>query len=923
MDTINHITKTPLPPHQDFTFLKNEALGYIQKHIGSEWTNFNPSDPGMTILDQFCYALTELGYCTDFSIPDILTDANGDLEINNQFYLPYQILTTAPYTIDDYKKYLIDGIEEVYNVAIICYNNNIFPFNKVYQVYVYVNPEITNPNKIKNICKSAFYLLNKSRNLGELFNVPIALQPVNCWIGGKLDLKKEADPYTVLLELQAALRSYVFSKIAQTSTDNLKLAGYTSSEIYDGPYLENGWIITASLVDKKDTIQAVDLVSVIESVAGVDSISGLQLYQEQKTVALLQSTVNQILSIDILGSYQNKNLILSCNGKDLPFDSFRPLLASIDNFEETTSIISNSTGIKLPKSYFRDINTYYSIQNTFPAQYNIGDDTIEDETKPVQVAQSRQLKGYLTLFDQILANQFSQLANISKLFSFKNSVCGTPSDEEAFYAVKDKYEQKHLEYPVPYKMFSPSYYYQSLYTVPHIQPLLKDSNTFNYSYGNESQAELKEKSWIEYQQDPYNPYIFGLMKLMEQENISLDRRNKLLDHLLARHGESPKVIDSIIDDTIYTGDKRKDQIILKSLYLQNLGLLSYNRQKAYDFLSASKIASQAHGKLDTSLPKIKEKHFRLINENTSDFIFRSEQINKKEKLHLNDFNNFSGIELKLNLLFGLKNIYSNFITSQLDILKNSSEKQSDSDAFKTVQGALWFTEKRSGSILLESVLLLNQLKFNLEIIKENQVNAASYRIENIDFQTVTNLNYVLNVTDETTLDIQLQQNFLLFSDVKYFFIPSNETIENQNDYVKATRSNYSFRITIPSGNEKVTIDSKIFKKSVFLIFPDFIPPFQTAEFKKRLKQFLKINLPANVNYECLFLSCQELEEFIPDYLYWYESLRYKDELLPLKTDQESPFTDNADKNVTVNPAQSAMNLISSLTSILETKNGRN
>jgi len=923
MDTANHIIKAPLPPHQDFKFLKGEALDYIQKHIGSEWTNFNPSDPGMTILDQFCYALTELGYCTDFSVPDILTDAKGDIEINNQFYLPTEILTTAPYTIADYKKYLIDGIEDVYNVDILCYNNNIFPFNKVYQVYLYVNPDITNTNAIKNVCKSAFYLLNQSRNLGELFNEPIALQPVSCMIGGKLELNKEADPYSVLQELQNAIQSYTFSKIAQTSYDNLKLAGYTSSEIYDGPYLDNGWIITESLTDKIDTIQAIDLVSVIESVAGIDSVISLQLYQDGKIVTVLQATVNQILSIDILASYQNKNLILSCNGKDLPFDSFSSLVAGIYNFEETTSILSNSTSLKLPKSYFRDINTYYSIQNTFPAQYGIGYDTIADQSQPIQVAQSRQLKGYLTLFDQILANQFSQLANISKLFSFKNAVCGAPSDEEAFYAVKDKYEQKHLEYPVPYKMFSPSYFYQSLYTVPHIQPLLKDSNTFNYSYGNESQAELKEKSWLEYQQDPYNPYIFGLMKLMEQENISLDRRNKLLDHLLARHGESPKLVDSIIDDTVYTGDKRKDQIILKSLYLQNLGLLSYNRQKGYNFLSASKIANAVDGKPDTNLPKIKINQFQFINENTSDFIFKSEQINKKEQLHLDDFNDFSAIELKLNLLFGLRNIYSNFITSQLDILKNNPENQSDSDAFKTIRQALWFTEKRNGSVLLESVLLLNQLKFNLEIVNQNQVNYASHNIQNIDFQTVTNLNYVLNSTDQATLDAQLQQNYLVFSGAKYFFTPGNETIENQNDYIKTALSNYSFRITIPSGNKKVTLDSKVFKKSIFLIFPDFIAPFQTGEFKKRLKQFLKINLPVNVNYECLFLSSPQLEGFIPDYICWYESLRYKDELLPVRIDSEQPSTDHSDKTVTLNPIACAMNLISSLTSILEAKNGRN
>ncbi|MEO8535518.1 MAG: hypothetical protein ABI441_17305 [Flavobacterium sp.] len=923
MDTVNHITKTQLPPYQDFTFLKGEAMDYVQKHIGSEWTNFNPSDPGMTILDQFCYALTELGYCTDFSIPDILTDSDGKMEMENQFYQPYEILTTAPYTIEDYKKYIIDGVENIDNVTILCYNNNIFPFNKVYQVYLYVNPSVTDKIEISGLCKSAYYLLNKSRNLGEIFNIPIALEPVNCWIGGKIVLEKDADPYTVLEELQTKIQDYIFLKITQADYDTLKQSGYTAEEIYDGPQLVNGWILTESLTDKKDTVQAIDLVPIIESAAGVASTSALQLYQNETVVTALEATISEILAVGIFASFKNKKLTLIANGKELPPDTFRPMQINIDNFNETTALINNKTNSAAPKSSFRDINTYYSIQNTFPQQYGIGADTLADASMPVQIAQSRQLKGYLTLFDQILANQFSQLANISKLFSFKNSVCGAPSDEETFYALKDKYEQKHLEYPVPYKMFSPSYFYQSLYTIPHIKPLLKDNATFNYSYGNESKAELLEKSWFDYQQDPYNPYIFGLMKLMEEEKTNLDRRNNLLDHLLARHGESPKVIDALIHDTIYTGDKRKDQIILKSLYLQNLGLLSYNRQKAYNYLGAKKTASNSNGNPDVNLPKMTDTEYGFINENTTDFIFKSEQINKKEKLTQQDFNDFSGFELKLNLLFGLKNLYKNFISALLDNQKSNTDSVLDTSTYQTVQKTLWFTQNRHGSLLLETVLLLKPLKFNLEIIKANPVNATSYTIENISFETVTNLNYVLNSTAETTLDTDLQNGYLVFSGTRYLFTASNIALENQSDYVKTAASNYSFLITVSSGNEKITIASKVFKKSFVLIFPGFIPSLQTPEFKKRLKQFLKLNLPFNVTYECLFLSTAELETFLPEYSYWYESLRYKDELLPLHTEPGDTATTNAEPTATINAVTSAMNVINSLTSILATKNGAN
>ena len=204
---------------------------------------------------------------------------------------------------------------------------------------------------------------------------------------------------------------------------------------------------------------------------------------------------------------------------------------------------------------FRDINNYYSIQNTFPEVFAVGSDATIANASDFQIAQSRQLKGYLTLFDQVLANQLSQLANIGRLFShLKNASTGTPSDEAEFYAVKDDYEKTHPEYPVPYKAFSPTYFYQSLYHIPHIRPLLKGNGIFNFSTEIESRKELEQKGWDDYKLDPYNPYIWGLMEFVEDEKDGLVRRNKILDHLLARHGESPMLIDMMINGSLYSGD---------------------------------------------------------------------------------------------------------------------------------------------------------------------------------------------------------------------------------------------------------------------------------------------------------------------------------------------------------------------------------
>ena len=62
-----------LPPHEDYDFLRKEAIRYIQALSGKVWTDYNTHDPGITLLEAACYSLTDLGYRTSFDIKDLLT----------------------------------------------------------------------------------------------------------------------------------------------------------------------------------------------------------------------------------------------------------------------------------------------------------------------------------------------------------------------------------------------------------------------------------------------------------------------------------------------------------------------------------------------------------------------------------------------------------------------------------------------------------------------------------------------------------------------------------------------------------------------------------------------------------------------------------------------------------------------------------
>ena len=96
-----------LPPSQDYDFLRKEGMKYIEKLGKNLWTDYNAHDPGITILEVLSYAITELGYRSNFDVKNLLCDRYGKIS-NHSFFPASDIFTNAPLTEIDYRKLLID-----------------------------------------------------------------------------------------------------------------------------------------------------------------------------------------------------------------------------------------------------------------------------------------------------------------------------------------------------------------------------------------------------------------------------------------------------------------------------------------------------------------------------------------------------------------------------------------------------------------------------------------------------------------------------------------------------------------------------------------------------------------------------------------------------------------------------------------------
>ena len=122
MATAPSISKNPLlSPGADYAHLRSEGQRYIEELGSAYWTDYNIHDPGITILELICYAITDLSYRASFDVKDLLAKPSGQVQDHERqaFFTARKILTINPWTSLDYRKLVID-IEGVKNAWIKC-----------------------------------------------------------------------------------------------------------------------------------------------------------------------------------------------------------------------------------------------------------------------------------------------------------------------------------------------------------------------------------------------------------------------------------------------------------------------------------------------------------------------------------------------------------------------------------------------------------------------------------------------------------------------------------------------------------------------------------------------------------------------------------------------------------------------------------
>lgn len=132
------------PDGLDFETLRKEAISKVQDLCGEIWTDYNLHDPGVTILEQLCYGLTELSYRSGFEIRDYLVNEKNRIDYPQQaLFSPEEILPSAAITEVDYQKILYDAIPEIDYVWLEpCTTGERAVAKGLYTIYVKIDEEL-------------------------------------------------------------------------------------------------------------------------------------------------------------------------------------------------------------------------------------------------------------------------------------------------------------------------------------------------------------------------------------------------------------------------------------------------------------------------------------------------------------------------------------------------------------------------------------------------------------------------------------------------------------------------------------------------------------------------------------------------------------------------------------------------------------
>lgn len=424
----------------DFQFLRDTGVAYIESLSSALWTDYNTHDPGITILEMLCYAITDLGNRLSLPMEQLLaSDKKNPWE--DQFHTASDILPAKALTALDYRKLFLDckGVRNAWifpyekTVYVDCkhhrmsYENDIwegldaryqktFSLKGLHQVRIDLDGSVPFDRVSRQISRK----YHQHRNLCEDLVQVIQVNEHAIKVCALVEIEPTADEELIHAQIETVITAYFSPPVKFHDLPSMLEKGYRPDEIFDGPLLEHGFLDSLEVIGAglRQEIRLSDIIKRIMNVSGVVVIKDIQLgdcedpNDKSSWVVPVKPGMKPVLcSKSKFNFYKG---LLPLNVDQAKVQAYK---TDLIEQELLAQYASGKLMLDLPRPQYTELSTFHSIRNDFPENYGIGQVGLAETASHKRKAQAKQLKSYLHFFDQVFATYFKHLAQVKELLS--------------------------------------------------------------------------------------------------------------------------------------------------------------------------------------------------------------------------------------------------------------------------------------------------------------------------------------------------------------------------------------------------------------------------------------------------------------------------------------------------------------------------
>ena len=410
----------------DFETLRRMGIELAQTLSCENWTDFNLHDPGVTLLEQICYGITDLIHRNGFDIADHLSSPDGELDFERLgLEMPERIFPARPTTVSDYRQAIIDAVAEVDDVLFEPLpeaGSTPVRADGLYRILIRPRPGTGGTekarirNRVANIYASLRNLCEDAQEIGFVEELAFEL----C---GEVEVERDRAPEEILAGIYHRCAEQVASRVRIHPFEHARRSDLGLEQLFTGPARQHGFCDKEDLRQVQSGHSVADMFALIGEVEGVDHVRDLyfrrdgQVERERINAGGPERALR--LSVPMLAD--QLGIRLTSQGRRLypSFESFRRELEVLELRARGAgrAIQDPAKLYAKPRGEFRNLRQYTSIQHHLPAIFGLRESASQASLTATERARAGQLKGYLLLFDQLMANYTAQLAGLRDLYA--------------------------------------------------------------------------------------------------------------------------------------------------------------------------------------------------------------------------------------------------------------------------------------------------------------------------------------------------------------------------------------------------------------------------------------------------------------------------------------------------------------------------